>query len=178
MEKTNNQTQHTIYRFKFSDSFTGQLFQFAKLHQYDDRHTFKESWEKWIEVNTEDVSSEIRRLSNLGYNGDVLDKMYKSARYYFRKKSTQKVKPKKRRIYVSMDRDLLDSMDKHITHSMKNNDFCPANGFDDYCVNNKETICNEVKRLLAENLDGDLISAKIKKTYKNRYFQISQNICK
>ena len=85
----NNQeikTKTSIYRFKFTPEFTQLLFEFSKLHQFDDRHTFREAWEVWLEDNNDEVCKETRYLSNLGYEGDVLDKMYKSSRYYFRKK--------------------------------------------------------------------------------------------
>ena len=95
-----NKTQTSIYRFKFTPDFTQLLFEFSKLHRFDDRHTFREAWELWLDENNDEVCKETRYLSNLGYEGDVLDKMYKSSRYYFRKKSTSKVEPKKRRVYV------------------------------------------------------------------------------
>ena len=172
----NNQeikTKTSIYRFKFTPEFTQLLFEFSKLHQFDDRHTFREAWEGWLEENNDVVCKETRYLSNLGYEGDVLDKMYKSSRYYFRKKSTAKVEPKKRRDYISMDRELLDQMDSHITESMKINDFCPASAYDQFCLNHTDIVKTEVGRLLKEGLDGEEIKFKLKKTYKNRYFQIS-----
>jgi hypothetical protein len=168
-----NKTKTSIYRFKFTPDFTQRLFEFSKLHQFDDRHTFREAWELWLDENNDEVCKETRYLSNLGYEGDVLDKMYKSSRYYFRKKSTAKVEPKKRRDYVSMDRELLDQMDKHISESMKNDHFCPASGYDEFCLGNTEIVKGEVCRLLEEGLDGEGIKFKLKKTYKNRYFQIS-----
>ena len=168
-----NKPKTSIYRFKFTPDFTQLLFEFSKLHQFDDRNTFREAWELWLDENNDKVCKEIRYLSNLGYEGDVLDKMYKSSRYYFRKKSTAKVEPKKRRDYVSMDRELLDQMDKHISESMKNNDFCPASGYDEFCLGNTEIVKDEVCRLLEEGLGGEGIKFKLKKTYKNRYFQIS-----
>jgi hypothetical protein len=168
-----NKPQPSIYRFKFTQDFTQTLFEFSKLHQFDERDTFREAWESWLEENNDEVCKETRYLSNIGYEGDVLDKMYKSSRYYFRKKPTAKVEPKKRRNYVSMDRELLDQMDKHITDSMKNDGICPANGYDEFCLNNTGIVKGEVCRLLEEGLDGEGIKIKLKKTYKNRYFQLS-----
>ena len=40
-------TVHT-FRFKFSQEFTEQMANFAKIHQYDDRKAFKEAWQEWI----------------------------------------------------------------------------------------------------------------------------------
>ncbi len=81
-------TSIAIYRYKFTEEFTEYLYNFSKIHQYDDRKDFKEAWIKWTEEHHDIVNMENRRLTNLGYDGNVLDKMFKSARYYFRNKST------------------------------------------------------------------------------------------
>jgi hypothetical protein len=112
----------------------------------------------------------MERLEALGYDGDVLDKMFKSARYYFRKKSTSKPEPKERRKYVGVQKELLDAMDSHIISGLNQEDYKPSEGFSDFCVNNIEALKNEVERLLSNNLAADDIMKKVKKTYKNRYF--------
>ena len=33
---------------KGSKEFMDELYNFSKIHQYDDRHTYKEEWDKWI----------------------------------------------------------------------------------------------------------------------------------
>jgi hypothetical protein len=172
-ENQENEPTTFIYRFKFTPNFTQLLFEFSKMHQYDDRHAFREAWGDWMDKHDEEIITESRYLSNLGYQGNIPDKMYKSSRYYFRTKTTAKVEPKKRRDYVSMDRDLLDNMDNHITNAMKENEFCPASGYDNFCLTYTGVVMTEVERLLSEGLDCEEIKFKLKKTYKNRYFQIS-----
>ena len=117
-----------IYRYKFTNEFTEELFKFSKIHQYDHRKDFKEAWEIWMDKNEELIDGEVRRLTNLGYDGDIIDKMFKSARYYFRKKSTEKKAPVKRRIYVGSQKDLLDAMDEHIKSNINSEDFKPSDG--------------------------------------------------
>ena len=90
MNTVNNDINKNIYRYKFTDDFTSELFKFSKIHQYDHRKDFKEAWNQWLEANDEIVSNEERHLTNHGYEGNILDKMFKSARYYFRNKSTEK----------------------------------------------------------------------------------------
>jgi hypothetical protein len=51
-----------IYRYKFTEDFTNELFKFSKIHQYDHRKDFKEAWNVWFEENNEIVNDEIRRL--------------------------------------------------------------------------------------------------------------------
>ena len=159
-----------IYRYKFTQDFMDELYKFSKVHQYDDRKSFKESWEIWAEESEDLISDEMERLEALGYEGDVLDKMFKSARYYFRKKSTVKPEPKERRKYVGVQKELLDAMDAHIISGLNKEDYKPSEGFSDFCTNNIDALKNEVERLLSNNLAADDIMKKVKKTYKNRYF--------
>ena len=94
-EQLTNKLERAIYRFKFTEEFMVELYNFAKIHQYDHRKDFKEAWKIWLEENAEIVEDEVRRLTNLRYDGDILEKMFKSARYYFRKKGTEKKRTNK-----------------------------------------------------------------------------------
>jgi hypothetical protein len=160
-----------IYRYKFTEEFTGELFKFSKIHQYDERKAFKEAWNIWMDNNQNIVNEEYRRLKELGYDGDIFDKMFKSARYYFRKKSTEKKEPVKRRIYVGSQKDLLEAMDEHIKCNIVSRDFKPSEGFDEFCKQNVSLLKEEIIVLCRAGLtDSNEIKSKIKKTYKNRYF--------
>lgn len=160
-----------IYRFKFTEDFMIELHNFSKIHQYDDRKAFKEAWVIWAEENSDLIDAEVTRLNNIGYQGNVLDKMFKSARYYFRKKSTEKKEPCDRKEYVGVKKEFLEVMDSHIRRNMKNVDYKPSNGFTIFCKENIELLKDEIAILC--NLgytDSNDIRNKIKKTYKNRYF--------
>jgi hypothetical protein len=165
-----------IYRFKFTDEFMTELHVFSKVHQYDERNDFKEAWKLWVEDNIETVNNEIRRLHQLGYDGDILDKMFKSARYYFRKKSNEQKEPVKRRNYISVSQDLLVTMDKHIQENIGNKDYKPKTGFIQYCKANEALLKQVIAEIMgSENIDAKQIIDKIKKTYKNRYFTAVNN---
>ena len=159
-----------VYRYEFSSEITNELSIFSKMHQYDDRKTFKEAWEKWYEINDQFLTNEETRMVTLGYTGDVKDKMFKSARYYFRKKSTEKKEPKQRREYISLSKELLDLMDTHIEMMIMARNSKPSDGFCDFIETNHKIIEDEIT-ILKENLrEIEKINHKIKKTYKNRYF--------
>ena len=173
--KKSNDSTLPIYRYKFTDTVVNILTEFGKTHQYDPRKVYKEAWEMFISDNEETLQREARRLYELGYEGDCYDKMYKSARYYFRKKSLTKKEPKLRRKYISCDRDVLDAMDEHVNNGIKNqgNNFKPSDGYDDFIKNNQDMILEEITRMIESGFtDKTSIIKKIKKTYKNRYFQI------
>jgi hypothetical protein len=166
-----------IYRFKFTKDFMEELYIFSKIHQYDERNDFKEAWKLWTEDNEEIINNEIKYLIDLKYDGDIMDKMFKSARYYFRKKSTEKKEPKQRRQYISVARDLLDAMDCHIEENIHNDNYQPKTGFILFCKANEILLKETITKIYEEGVkDIELIQDKIKKTYKNRYFkQTKQN---
>ena len=163
-----------IYRFKFTEEFMVDLYKFSKIHQYDDRKDFKEAWKVWTEENKDIIDEEICRLLCLGYEGDVLDKMFKSARYYFRKKSTEKKEPKQRRQYISVNRELLDAMDIHIEENIYDTNYQPKTGFIEFCKVNEKLLKESISKIIEQGIkNSELIEDKIKKTYKNRYFMLT-----
>ena len=196
---------HTIYRFKFTEEFMEELYKFAKIHQYDHRKDFKEAWIKWTDENSDIISNETERLLALGYKNEdnINDKMFKSARYYFRKKSPVKPEPKQRRQYISVDQELLLAIDQHI---IVNNECKPETAFIMFCKENEDVLRQSIQQILhhfsfnmplsgaemtelepllcASSMrkgvikgvnETQLIQAKIKKTYKNRYFLLVNN---
>ena len=170
-----NKINVNIFRYNFHDNVMEQLTTFAKIHQHDDRKTYKDAWKQWLEDNEDIVSEEKIRLDELGYDGDIIDKMYKAARYYFRKKSNVKPDPKKRRKYISMEHEMITSMDNHIIRNRSNDNYTPSRGYSEFCTMNVELIRSEINRMIEIGISTEDISIKFKKTYKNRYFIITRN---
>ena len=167
-------TDQKIFRYKFAEETIQIIYQFSKVHQFDDRETFKEAWNKWLIDNEEQIQSEKRRLLDLGYEGNIDKKLYISSRYYYRNKQVGKQEPKKRRKYISCDHDFLELMDLHIEGNCKKEQMKPAVGFEKFCNEHKEEFDNQVLKYV--DFEKEMILAKIKKTYKNRYFQFIKNI--
>ena len=169
----NSKNNIVIYLYKFSEYFMNQLYIFSKIHQYDTREDFKESWKIWIEENEDSVQNEIRRLCFLHYEGDVIDKMFKSARYYFRKKRNEKKEQMPRKKYIHSNKDFLDAIDKHIGMNIHTPEYKPANAFEDFCKKNIDILREEIQRVKENNLCSmtvEEISKRFKKIYNNRYF--------
>ena len=165
-----------IYRYKFTPEFMNNLFIFSKIHEYDDRSDFKEAWKQWTEDNENIVSIEVKRLTELGYEGDIIDKMYKSARYYFRKKSTEKKNAALRRDYISVNKKLINAMDDHIRTEIHRDDYKPSDAFDEFCNSNLDLLKENITIICKNGLTDPVeIKKKIKKTYKNRYFLFANN---
>ena len=90
--KRSNQIKLKTHSFGFSKNFTEELTEFSKQHHLEDRFEFKQSWATWITRQDihDKIESEIVRLKEdkdfKGTNADVYEKMFTSARYYYRKK--------------------------------------------------------------------------------------------
>ena len=82
-------TTSNIFRYKFDSPIVNLINTFATTHKYDDASQFRDEWDEFIKDNKASIDREKQRLINLGYTGDINNKMYKSARYYFKNKSTE-----------------------------------------------------------------------------------------
>jgi hypothetical protein len=169
----NTEIHLQTFHFSFSEEITERFAYFASLHRFDERKVFKENWTKWIQE--EDVANciarEIQLLEQSGYTGDIMDKMFKSVRYYYRKKPLTPKEPKQRKQYVALSLDILAKMDMHIIETIVANtdaetNHCgisPAKSFEQYVKQDDVTIS-----------EAEL--PKHKKTYKNRFFIATQNV--
>ena len=168
----------TIYRYNFSDEIILLLTHFSRLHMYTDRKTYKEKWKEWTKENESKLTIESKRLKDLGYNGDIDDKMIKATRYYFKKKILLPQKEndsqyKSKRNYIILDSEIISSMDNHIISNYDIN-FKPSIGFENFNNEYKDILNKEIIRL--QNLNSQELNTrerclyKLKKTYKNRYF--------
>ena len=175
-EKTGEKVSKT-FRHKFSDEFVNEIFAFSKIHQYDARKIFKEEWNKWIEtIEIQSlVNIEKKNLSKNGFIGDVMDKIFKSARYYYRKKSNIEKPAKERKEYTGLSKDFLKSMDNEIEKQIITNK-APAEAYEEYVKCNKESFETEFialnEKIAKTNIQIEMeeFTQKIKKTYKNRYY--------
>ena len=180
----NGKTNARVLRFEFSDPIIERLNDFVIVHNYDDRKTYKEAWMKWLAHDeiAALIRTEVARLIALGYTGDVVDKLFKSGRYYFRQKTVgfqgtacpKPVGAQAPRKYVLLNRQLLDAMDDHIERGLRQNVhvYTPASGFADFCKTwDNDSYRREVMRL-SELMPA--VHEKLKKTYKNRYFMMTR----
>jgi hypothetical protein len=160
-----------------------ELTAFAKLHEYDSLCDFKEAWKIWISQNNTIVLEETERLETAGFNGNVLDKMYKSVRFYFRKKPLVPALQPVRYNYNALPKSLLLVIDNDIHTQLRdtNASISPAKGFELFCHEYKITIADEIQTFYNNNdnvtstITRDNVNAfleKLKKTYKNRFYII------
>ena len=176
--KESNEKDTTVYRFKFSSDIVSLLSEFSKIHQHDNRDDYKDAWDNWCSINNDAIVEETKRLEKLGYKQNINISMYRSARYYYRNKSTSKTVEKKRRVYVPMNKTFLQLIDDHLYKYdnlkkwRKDTDqpMKPSVCYDSFCEEHANTITEETKRLISCGINKEDVEGKLKKTYKNRYF--------
>ncbi len=146
------------------------LEDWVSIHKYDENEIFQEHWQFWCRSNEMTIENEREYLENKGCDKDIYDKMYKTVRYYLKNKSDTKTEPKKRRNYISLDKDFIEDIDSHIVnigYTIK-----PQKAYENFIINEhyNERIQETIDELKLYELNEDEITNKIKKTYKNRYF--------
>ena len=176
----NANANNKIFRYKLSDNIMELITQFAKIHQYADRRAYKEAWINYVNENREITDREVFRLAELNYKGDVMDKMFKAGRYYFRTKGVppphdgpdntddgpeenddndeavvggrnpQRNPQRTPRSYIVMQPDVIQAMDKQLLSIIKNANFKPAQGFIQFCSQNIDLLRQEITRLTSE----------------------------
>ena len=58
-------TSNSIYRYKLTEDVMSMITKYSKIHEYDDRVTYKEAWNIWFDDNQEILNGEINRLVDL-----------------------------------------------------------------------------------------------------------------
>jgi hypothetical protein len=182
-----NKVMMKQHHFNYSEDFATMLANFATIHLEDNNRKFKEAWKEWTEQYSIIVQSEIKKMKDEGYTGSVEDKMYFSARYYYRKRAIKEEMQaktivetrddeKSRKQYECIEKTLLNKMRDHILSQIHLPENCtmvddatvsnmtPSKAFNNYCADNVG---------LSEEEDP-----RLKKHYKNLYWRISKQIPK
>jgi hypothetical protein len=165
------------YRFKFTPALVEILYEFSKVHQFDDRKDFKEAFSTWVEENKEIIENEERKLLNAGYVGDIKQKMFKSARYYFKNKQGPPVldshiaKSAGRKKYTQLSPDFLELIKRHLERNIL---LKPSDSYAMFCNTCSKEYAEESEIITEMNENAEY---KIKKAFKNQYqiFQLRSN---
>lgn len=168
-----------VFRFKFDRDINSILQRFASVHHGDDLEDFKDAWETFLKTFRTAIDIEAQRLKEIGYNGDVENKMLTSVRYYYCKQfkigNTEKkdqetpnqetpvqeapdeeTDTQTKRKYVKINKNVHDEIDKFLK---KDNNYTlkPAAAWSEFCKEHDEDFCP-------------------KKTFKNRIYNYREKI--
>jgi len=175
-----------VYRHKIGHNVLEKLLPFARLHADLPSKEFKTKWEIWCMTNELLISGEEERLVADGYAGDVVAKLYRSARYYFKKKppaldhpSLPPPRKPNAKQYISLSPVILSSMDLHLRETIHDS-LSPATLYSQYIATHTHLmplLTSEAHRLRTHaGLSDNEILLKLKKTYKNRYNMIVKKL--
>jgi hypothetical protein len=187
-----------IQRFKYSDVMVGLLDNFARIHRYDDRIDFRKFWDVFVETNRKTFEYEVKLLYSRGFKSDPHFAMYKSTRFYYRKRyienNAENIKKNtKKHSYSKFPSKLIELIDsvieKYISTNIKQvteREYictitpasCYINFCDDYEFDLSIHIGDYVRQTLAVggDISSILISNKLKKTFKNRFYKIQEKL--
>jgi len=172
--------QSKIFRYKLSDQCNTALADFTQKHHFNigNRTQFKDDWNMWCSQNQDVIDYETIRLRGLGYEGDCIDKLYTSVRYYHVKKLLKEKKNNEipsestKRTYVRFDKSFLKVIDQHINSHIDYKNYKPSVGYDLFVGASSDVIQIEKNKVCNECFSEKDFNMKLKKTYKNRYFNI------
>ena len=181
------------HHFDYSEDFAELLSAFSKLHLEDNNKTFKTAWLQWKDANSDMIQTEIAKMKSAGYEGDVEEKMYFSARYYYRKKAIREqtniaTETSPRKKYECTDKEILGQMNDHIIAYIYNLPTKQCSAVSPTCAlanhpNAQITDDVIVRSVIPSEAYSDYCEKygiseeeRTKKNYKNLYWRISKKV--
>ena len=148
----------SILRFKIHQSeLIHEMIHFADLHKFDESCVIKSEYALWLEKHRPLIEEEKEFLQRHKYKQPLEDKIFKSIKYYYMKKNDVE-KIEKKRDYSFIPKTIMEIIKNDICEQLeKDPSFKPKLRFELF-----------KKSISMENLE----ESKLKKAYKNQYFQI------
>lgn len=109
------------YSFRFSPQFTALLSEFGASSAGLALRDFRAAWERFAQENSDLVGAEADGLARLGFQGDVLRKMFLSARHYHGRPEKKRGQAPRRvdATWERYDSDLYKAMRAHVESHLK-----------------------------------------------------------
>jgi hypothetical protein len=171
----------TTYRFKFNRDLLNSIKEFSKIHNEDNGDEFLEAFQDWKITNNQLIKKEEERIIDLGFKGNIEEKIYRSARYYFKNKKNNICKLKQKTIktnYIPRNNKFFTIMIEYI----QQNPIKASLLFKKFINETDETISIEIKkefcRLRSFELTQEECLQKIKKGFNNAYYKIKKQLNK
>jgi len=170
----------TTYRFKFNKELLDSIKEFSKLHSNDNCDDFLDAFHLWKRVNNEIISLEEKRILDLGFNGNIEEKIYKSARYYFKNKknTTYKLNKQLKTNYIPRNPVFFKMMETYINKNPIKASLLYKEFINETDTNILSEINTEIVRLKTFELNQTECLQKIKKMFNNAYYKIKKQLKK
>lgn len=176
-----------VFRFKLDPSLCADMAEFARIHRHDSRPDFRENFDEWYVAQHETIGREADRLESIGYTADLKVKLFRSIKYYYMKRdrgeigtrgeigvpnNTHPTRPTK---YIQLDRDFAADIVDFITLRCVPSKTRPKDGYAAFLDAYAIEVETEVNRIVGtHDLTVESATTKIKKTFKNHYFQVNK----
>ena len=169
-ELTNVNIRLQLAKQVFSEDFSHILHTFSKEHCKEPLKIFKQSWKTWInipEIETK-IREETERIKSnhfVGTEEDIIEKMYISARFYYRKKEKRQRKIQEqekcqRKIQEEQDKNEQNYKNNKNDKTKKSDKKKPYIGFSQEFI---QLMDNEIKNMIMQIKD-QTTPAKISQT--------------
>lgn len=170
----------TTYRFKFNKELLDSIREFSKLHSNDNCDDFLDAFHLWKRVNNEIISLEEKRILDLGFNGNIEEKIYKSARYYFKNKknTTYKLNKQLKTNYIPRNPVFFKMMETYINKNPIKASLLYKEFINETDTHILSEINTEIVRLKTFELNQTECLQKIKKMFNNAYYKIKKQLKK
>jgi hypothetical protein len=195
----------------FSEEFSSVLHEFSKTHYNESLKTFRQSWQEWISttgIQTK-MRNEIERIKKnnfIGTDEEITQKIYTSARFYYRKKDkrakklatisqeeiSQKPVKSKSKPYIGLSKTFIQFIDETIKNKILEQSveltrtmtikLDQKQEFQTFTKTHINEISAEFGKLkikydeLEEAFVPKEIASKLKKAYQNRFYSIYKMI--
>lgn len=165
------------YRIIFGEEIKDNIAYFADVHRYDKIKEFREAWDEFVDEHSELFQREYHtqsRKNELKYQ-EMIQKLFTSARYYHRKKSGKSSNggnggnvDTSRGSYKTASKELISCMDEFILHESKVGREKPSAAWTWFVGVHQDTLKEEIEQWDMDDEEG---WAKMKKTFKNRFYR-------
>lgn len=196
---TNINIKLCMIKYIFSEEFSSVLHEFSKEHHREQIKIFRESWKTWIsnddiQIKIKEEMEKMRKSNVMWTDGEIMQKIYTSARFYYRKKEKQTNKTNeikqtetKTKPYIGFTKDFIKLIDNNIKeHVLQKTEtettviLHQKQIFHKFTLEHTEEINEELGKLKQKYDEMNVIfkphdiAIKCKKVFTNRFYLISK----
>jgi hypothetical protein len=151
----------SIYRYKLSNDTEELLNEFARTFFHLSNKELSDEWNQFQATHASDFEREETRLREMGYDGDINAKIYRSLRYYHIKRYRN---PDTFRRNIIQERKQYQPIPQDIQLKM-------TRFFERNCDVSKDKPQVKFLEFVRENDDSLLENIQIKKAFKNMFYR-------
>jgi hypothetical protein len=200
---TNINVKLCMIKYIFSEEFSKVIHEFSKEHYREPLKIFRESWKLWIsnndiQIKIKEEMEKMRKTNIMWTDEEIIQKIYTSARFYYRKKEKKETKEKKQtdqtnqtikntKPYIGFTKEFIRLIDNKIKEEILQKTQTEINIilhqkqiFHIFTLEHIKEINEELAKLkkkydeMNEMFEPYDIAIKCKKAFTNRFYLISK----